>query len=167
MEILEKNKILFLNIGILFLGLLIFSHNSPFYPFNEDFDINIDLMTGRLVAYGKIPYVDYNSHRGPCSYLYTMICAMTGRGYHGLFLLECFSIFCTFFILRKTLYVLTTQFYDTYVTIGFYIWFFSESFSFGGKCEECFLWIPAIAIFTTTQRFFNQDISQKKFCLLL
>lgn len=144
----KKRMIPFFFFGIILFGLFFFSHNSPIYSFNEDFDINIDLMAGRLIANGQVPYRDYYSHRGPCSFLYTAICAATGRGYLTLFALECLSVGISFYFMRKTSKMLFGEPHDFMIVTLFYGWMFSNSFAFGGKCEEIFVFVPFFALWT-------------------
>lgn len=148
LERVKKNRSFFLGMFFILLGLFLFSHNSPFYVFNEDFDVNIDLMAGRLVANGQVPYKDYSSHRGPCSFLYTAICAATGRGYLALFALECLSVGISFYFMRKTSKMLFGEHHDFMIMTLFYAWMFSNSFAFGGKCEEIFVFVPFFALWT-------------------
>lgn len=148
----SEKALLVLSLFMTYAGLIIFSHNSFLYPFNEDFDVNIDIMTGRLLLDGKLPYLDFSTHRGPCSALYCAFVAMfPNGGYLGLFLLECISVGLSFFLMRGISKNMFGKTNDVTISAMFLIWYFSHTFNLGGKCEECFVWIPTFALWTISR----------------
>ncbi len=168
LEKVKKNRSFFLGMGFILLGLFLFSHNSPFYGINEDFDINIDISAGRVTASGKLPYLDYFTHRGPGSCLYvSLVSLFPGGGYVGLFLLEIISVSLSYLMIHKTVMEIFQKDRSLYVTGLFYLWFLSDTFGLGGKCEEIWLCGICFGLWSFCQLIHGKPKTQKKRFLLL
>lgn len=76
--------------------LLVMSHNSFLYPFNEFEDQNCFYSSAKYLLSGKILYKDFFEQKGPIIYFLNAICLFIWpNSYHGIYLLE--VIFACFY----------------------------------------------------------------------
>ena len=69
--------------------LLVMSHNSFLYPFNEFEDQNCFYSSAKYLLSGKVLYKDFFEQKGPAIYFLNAICLfLWPNSYHGIYLME-------------------------------------------------------------------------------
>lgn len=74
-------------VSVLFL-LLAYESTSPLYPYIHGLDSSFFLMTGRMVADGKVPYLDFFDMKGPLIFFIEGLGQWLSDGKMGIFLVQ-------------------------------------------------------------------------------
>lgn len=134
-----------------FIPLLLMSKCSPFYPFNDWYDINQIFTVGKGIVFGKVPYVHLDDQKGPYAYLICMIgYLISHRSFLGVFVLEVVNLFFFSVFTEKSirLFVKESKFSSLLIPVICTIIVSSSGFQHGGSMEEFSLGILAYALYS-------------------
>ena len=143
-----------------FIPVFLMSKNSPLYPFNDWYDINIIFSVGKGMLYGKAPYVDLVDHKGPFVFFLAEVAYIIDRtGFFGWFVLEVLNLFVFSLFSYKTLclFSLNKKLSVFVPPLVCCIIVLSTGFQHGESAEELSLWIMSIALYSMLKMIKSED----------